>query len=142
MSATALSNRFLTISVAAGLCGMSLGLGMGMTGDFRLAPAHAHLNLLGFVSMFLYGLFYRCVPQAAEGVLPRVQFWLAASGLAVMVPALVFVLLGHGGAEPVVGLGGTLMISALLTFAVVALRSQRGAVAPAAPATAMPVAAG
>ncbi len=104
---------------------MSLGIAMGMAQDFRLAPAHAHLNLLGWVSMFLYGLFYRCVPEAARGILPRLQFWLATIGLGLMVPGLAFVLLGYGGAEPVVGLAGLLTITSLLVFAAVAIRSLR-----------------
>jgi hypothetical protein len=53
----ALSNRFMLFAIAAGVGGMTLGFGMGVTQDFRLAPAHAHMNLLGWVSMFLYGLF-------------------------------------------------------------------------------------
>ena len=37
----------------------ALGIAMAMRQDFTLAPAHAHLNLLGWVSMALYGLYYR-----------------------------------------------------------------------------------
>ena len=32
---------------------------MGMNNDFTLAPAHAHNNLLGWVSMAIYGLYFR-----------------------------------------------------------------------------------
>ena len=44
--------------VAAALCGlsgMSLGIWMGMHEDFTLAPVHAHINLLGWVTLALYG---------------------------------------------------------------------------------------
>lgn len=104
---------------------MTLGFGMGVTQDFRLAPAHAHMNLLGWVSMFLYGLFYRCEPHAARGILPEVQFWLAAVGLAVMIPGLAHVLLGYDLA-PLAGLGAVLTIGSLLVFAAVMLRTMRG----------------
>lgn len=43
---------------------MSLGLYMGIRGDFTLAPAHAHLNLLGWVTMAVYGLYHRYVTRA------------------------------------------------------------------------------
>ena len=43
-------------SVSTGLAGMGFGIFMGITQDFMLAPAHAHLNLLGFVTMFLSAL--------------------------------------------------------------------------------------
>jgi hypothetical protein len=36
---------------------MSGGILMAIAQDFTLAPAHAHLNLLGWVTMALYGLF-------------------------------------------------------------------------------------
>ncbi len=121
----ALSNRFLLLGVAAGLCGMALGMVMAARQDFTLMPAHAHLNLLGWVAMFLYGLFYRAVPEAARGALPRLQFWLAAIGLLVMVPALAFVLTGHAEAEPVVALGSLLVLLALLTFGAVLIRAAR-----------------
>ncbi|WP_051512676.1 hypothetical protein [Skermanella stibiiresistens] len=46
-------------AAAAALTGMSVGLYMGLAHDFTLAPAHAHLNLLGWVTMSLYGLYHR-----------------------------------------------------------------------------------
>ena len=46
-------------AAAAALTGMSFGIYMGVAHDFTLAPAHAHLNLLGWVTMCLYGLYHR-----------------------------------------------------------------------------------
>jgi uncharacterized pyridoxal phosphate-containing UPF0001 family protein len=37
---------FIVAAIAA-LGGMILGISMGMSQDFTLAPAHAHANLLG-----------------------------------------------------------------------------------------------
>lgn len=48
--------RFLLIAVAVALVGMCGGIFMAATQDFTLAPAHAHLNLLGWVTLALYGL--------------------------------------------------------------------------------------
>ena len=53
------------ISVSLGLVGIDLGIVMGIRQDFVLVPAHAHLNLLGFVTMFLSALYYHVVPGAA-----------------------------------------------------------------------------
>lgn len=118
-------SRDHVVAIGAGIGGMGLGIGMGMSQDFRLAPADAYLNLLGWVSMFLYGLFYRCVPEAAQGPLPRVQSWLATIGLALMVPGLALILLGSDAAEPAVGLAGALTLASLLVFAAVVLRGMR-----------------
>ena len=44
------------------LAGMLWGLQMAITDDHSAFPAHAHLNLLGFVALFLFGIFYRLNP--------------------------------------------------------------------------------
>jgi hypothetical protein len=49
---------FVAAAIAA-LGGMTLGMIMGLSQDFTLAPAHAHLNLLGWVTMAIYGLYHR-----------------------------------------------------------------------------------
>ena len=62
-----LPQRFLLLAVAVGTTGMAMGIVMAVGHDFTLAPAHAHLNLLGWVSLSLYGLFYRAYPDATNG---------------------------------------------------------------------------
>ena len=61
------------ISISTALAGMAFGIFMGIKQDFLLAPAHAHLNLLGFVTMFLSALYYRVFPQAAASKLAVYQ---------------------------------------------------------------------
>ena len=43
-----------------------LGIWMGMHEDFTLAPVHAHINLLGWVTLALYGLYHRGVERASN----------------------------------------------------------------------------
>ena len=38
------------------LVGMGLGMYMGANENFTLAPLHAHIDLVGFVLMTLFGL--------------------------------------------------------------------------------------
>jgi hypothetical protein len=66
-------NVLFRVSVTLGLIGMALGIAMGIRQEFSLAPAHAHLNLLGFVALFLAALYYRVVPQAAATMLAKVH---------------------------------------------------------------------
>jgi hypothetical protein len=61
MKASAL---FLRTAVVAVLIGSCLGLAMGVTHDFTLTAVHAHVNLVGWASMFLFGLYYRLTPAA------------------------------------------------------------------------------
>jgi hypothetical protein len=41
-----------------GVAGMSMGLFMGIGGDFSLAHAHSHINLTGWVTLAIYGLYH------------------------------------------------------------------------------------
>ena len=66
-------NSLLRVSVVLGLAGMAMGIVMGIKQDFLLVPAHTHLNLLGFVTLFLSGLYYRVVPEAGASTIAKVQ---------------------------------------------------------------------
>ena len=53
-------------------------------------PAHLHANLLGFVSMMIFGVAYHVLPRFAGTPLrsrgaARAHFWMANTGLALMV---------------------------------------------------------
>lgn len=122
-----ISNRFLRLAVIAALCGMTWGIIMGAQQNFAAASAHAHLNLLGWVSMTLYGLFYRVVPTAAEGKLPKVHFWLALIGVLIFVPSLGVVLAGPKSmlmnAEKAIMLASVLVAGSMLLFAVIVFKA-------------------
>ncbi len=64
---------FFASGAAYGMGGMVLGLWMGGHQDFTLAPVHAHLNLVGFVTMCLMGVFYHLTPSAADRALSRAE---------------------------------------------------------------------
>jgi hypothetical protein len=69
---------FLLLAALCLIVGVCLGIYMGMNQDFQLVPVHAHLNLVGWVSLALFGVVYRLYPRLAASRLARVQFWLAA----------------------------------------------------------------
>lgn len=58
----------ITVAATAALCGMALGISMAIRQDFALMRAHARLNLLGSVSMALYGLYYRGARAASRAL--------------------------------------------------------------------------
>lgn len=88
------SNNFLRLGALSALVGMSLGVWMGANQDFVLRPVHAHINLLGFASMMLFGLFYRAFPAAGRGWLPMAHFILSVVGFLILMPSLALMLLG------------------------------------------------
>ncbi|ADZ72605.1 hypothetical protein [Polymorphum gilvum] len=114
---------FFASSILYILAGMALGMHMSAAHEYTLAPAHAHLNLVGFVMMAIFGLFYHLVPQAGAGLLPRIHFALATLGLWLMVPGIVLVL--KGGTDAFAALGSILTVAATLLFLWILLRSRR-----------------
>lgn len=113
-----ISAIFFTFGVVAMLVGMSLGMHMGASGDFTLVPVHAHLNLLGFVVMAVYGSFYALVKNFSEK-LAWINFGFSAAGVLVMTPFLALMLSsGDESLEPFVGLGGALAMIGLIAFGV------------------------
>ena len=68
--------------------GMVWGVQMSISQDFTLAPAHAHNNLIGFVTMVIYGFYYRLVPAAAARTLATVHFWVALIGALTFGPGI------------------------------------------------------
>jgi hypothetical protein len=113
------AKRFIIAAAVSALIGMTLGMAMGLTGNRVLAPVHSHFNLLGWVSLMLFGLFYQCVPQAASGPLPRIQFYLSVLGSNLMAPALALPALGYSGLHSIMVVPGSLSIAGILCFAVV-----------------------
>ncbi|WP_426433967.1 hypothetical protein [Bradyrhizobium genosp. P] len=55
----------MCVGVVVLLFGMLAGIAMGIRQDFALASAHAHLNLVGGVLLFLFGLIIGLFPPRA-----------------------------------------------------------------------------
>jgi len=55
---------FVALATLFVIVGMAWGVQMSISQDHLLAPAHAHNNLIGFVTMAVYGFYYRLVPAA------------------------------------------------------------------------------
>jgi hypothetical protein len=107
------------------LVGMLAGIVMGVQQDFTLAPAHAHLNLVGGVLLFLFGLYYRLVPAAGTTTLAKVQGWLHIAG-AILFPAGVAVVVLRGPsfiAAPIIG--SLIAVAAMALFVVIVFRTSQ-----------------
>lgn len=78
------SSAFFTIAALCGLAGMVWGSHMGMSGDHSLHPAHAHLNLVGWVTLSIMGGFYALPGAPKAGVLAWVNLVLSAAGAVLM----------------------------------------------------------
>jgi hypothetical protein len=120
-----IGSLMMCVSVVVLLAGMVAGIAMGIQQDFTLAPAHAHLNLIGGVLLFLFGLYYRLIPAAGSTMLARVQGWLHIAG-AILFPAGVAIVLLKGPSFEAAPVAGSLLVVAAMTlFAVIVFRTSR-----------------
>lgn len=85
--------KYFKISGVYFVIAIILGIVMGIIGNFDLTPVHAHLNLLGWVSMALFGAIYHFYPQAGETKLAKTHFWLHNIGVPFMQGGLAYMVL-------------------------------------------------
>lgn len=111
---------FFATAVIFVLIGMGWGIHMSATTDFTLAPAHGHLNLIGFVAMAVFGTYYALVPKAASGRLAIVHYALAVLTVAVMVPGIAMAINQSG--EALAKAGSVLAVLTMLLFLFVIVR--------------------
>jgi cbb3-type cytochrome oxidase subunit 1 len=117
------SAAFFTTGALFLAMGMCWGIAMAVTQNFALAPAHAHLNLLGWVTMSIYGTFYALTRETFSPRLAWINYFCATAGVVIMIPTLaLFLTSGNAALEPVIGIGSLLSLIALLVFAVSAFR--------------------
>jgi hypothetical protein len=126
--------RYHVVFIIAGLlcllAGESLGIWMGVNQDFTLAPSHAHLNLVGWATLALFGLIHRAYPQLASARLAIVQCALAIIG-AIGLPAGIAVAILTHNIDPA-RLAAFCVVIATLLFAIMFVG--KAATAKAAPA--------
>ena len=120
-----IGSLMMCVSVVVLLFGMLAGIAMGIQHDFTLGPAHAHLNLVGGVLLFLFGLYYRLVPAAGSMLLAKVQGWLHIVGGILFPAGVALVLLKGPSLEAAPIVGSLLVVAAMALFAIVVFRTSR-----------------
>lgn len=120
-----IGSLMMCVSVVVLLIGMLAGITMGITQNFVLAPAHAHLNLVGGVLLFLFGLYYKLVPAAGTSALAKVQGWLHIAGGILFPIGVAAVLLKGPSVEAAPIAGSLIVVAAMVLFAVIVFRTAR-----------------
>ncbi|TNE61178.1 MAG: hypothetical protein EP335_17155 [Alphaproteobacteria bacterium] len=108
----------MRLGVIYAIIGMTLGNFMGASHDFTLMPVHAHINLVGFVSVMLYGLVYMAFRDQPVTRLMKAHAGLAHVSVLGMCASLSVMFL-TGQAEPVVGIFSVLTLLSMVLFAVI-----------------------
>jgi hypothetical protein len=97
------------LSSLTAVIGVSMGVYMGIASDHTLAPVHVHLNLIGWVSLFIFGLFYKTHPDAIGGA-AVVQVSIVAIGYIIMLTGLAGLLLTGSSAFMPLAVTGSLLV--------------------------------
>jgi len=96
--------------------GMLLGIGMGAAHNFALAPLHAHINLIGFVSHAIFGMAYRHWPALKDSPLAPYQFWIFVIASPITLIGLYFTVM-NGPELPTI-IGSIAVLAGAALFAV------------------------
>ena len=122
MKASSLSFKGAVLCVIAG---MAWGLHMAISDNHSAFPAHAHLNLVGWVSLFLIGIYYRLHPVLERDKRAHVQVWSWLVGTVVMAIGVGLVHTGTAAGEPLAAGGSLIVFASALLFAWLLFRTER-----------------
>jgi cbb3-type cytochrome oxidase subunit 1 len=115
--------RLIQIAAVYMVMGLVMGLWMSIATDFILSPVHAHITLLGWVTMAITGIVYTLQRRCARNQLARLHFWGHNVGLPIMMISLSLYLRGMKEAEKAIAAGSVLVIASLVLFAVNLMRN-------------------
>lgn len=112
-----MSSLFLKSATVAFVVSLGLGLYMAIGHDHALFSVHAHVALLGWVSMALFAIAYRVWPQLAGGPVVTAHFWLYTVGFGLSMLGLTLLELAPSpAAEPLAGVGSMALTAGALCF--------------------------
>ncbi len=117
-----ISYLFVVTASIYAILGMVWGIQMSASEDHTLAPAHGHLNLIGWVSMMLYGFYYHLVSAAANTMLAKIHFALATASILILAPGIATVL--QGGSAMLAQIGSILILLSALIFSYIAIKNR------------------
>jgi len=109
------------------VAGMIWGIIMAVTHDHSAMPAHAHLNLLGWVSLFLFGVFYQLHPaiDRSRAALVQVAVWIV--GTVILTFGVGLLHTGHDIGQPFAAGGSFIVLASMLQFGWLVVRREKTA---------------
>lgn len=122
------SNLFFKAAILFLIVGIGIGIHMSISHNHNVIGAHAHINLLGWVTSALFGGYYALNPAKAERRLAFIHFGVYTTGVAVMAVSLYLLLQGVTTVEPLVALSSLIVLAGVLIFAWTVFSSDNPAV--------------
>jgi peptidoglycan/LPS O-acetylase OafA/YrhL len=124
------------VAVLMVLAGMIWGIIMAISEDHSAMPAHAHLNLLGWVCLFLFGIFYHLHPALDRSRAAVVQVWIWIVATIILAIGVGLVHTGHPVGDPIAAGASLVVFADMLLFGWLVLQRER--IASAARMSAVP----
>ena len=129
-----IANLYFRTAIVFLILGISIGLHMSISGNHAATGAHAHANLLGWVTMAIFGGYHALNPQKAARRLATIQYAVYTFGVAVLIPSLYLLLSGNSAMEQIVSVSWIIAFAGVLLFAVIIFSSNEPVAAAASPA--------
>lgn len=117
-------HAFFASAAFYAMIGVCWGLAMGVTENHATYSAHAHLNLLGWLSLAMMGMFYATIGQDVSEKIKAANFAISNLGVLLMIPGL-FLYLGQAGPPavfgPLIAAGSLLVVLGFFVFGITAI---------------------
>lgn len=119
------SLRLIRISAIFGLIGTILGSHMAGSGSYAFRPIHAHILLVGWLSMFAWGAFYKMYQVRAKKLMTA-HGWTAIIGSIGLTAGMWFQFMQPFGVNNTFSLifyivGGTILLISFALFILVTM---------------------
>lgn len=112
-----ISEYYFRTAILFLIVGIAIGIHMSISQNHNVIGAHAHINLLGWVTSAIFGGYYALNPAKAAGSLPMLQYIVYVVGVAVMGVSLYLLLAGNRAMEPIVAVASIITSAGVLLFA-------------------------
>lgn len=124
------SLRLIRAGALFGLLGAYLGSHMAGAGSYALRPIHAHILLVGWLSLFVYGLFYKLY-KIKSPKLVAVHSWAAIIGTVGLTLGMYLQFIQPFNVNEAVALiayivGGTILLISFAIFVLVTFKVEKG----------------
>lgn len=112
-----ISEYYFRTAILFLIVGIAIGIHMSISQNHNVIGAHAHINLLGWVTSAVFGGYYALNPAKASGRLPMIQYFVYVIGVVLMAVSLYLLLQGNTALEPLVAAGSLVTFAGVLLFA-------------------------
>ena len=112
-----ISEYYFRTAILFLIVGIAIGIHMSISQNHNVIGAHAHINLLGWVTSAVFGGYYALNPAKASGRLPMIQYFVYVIGVVLMAASLYLLLQGNTGVEPILAVSSLVVFAGVLLFA-------------------------